>query len=182
MLQSRRTCPEPRMLHEGALGSSQLEQKNDLATQFMKDQDICKDDVMFVISNSGRNPVPVDVAREAKAKGDFVIGITSMEFSKSQPSSHKSGSHLFNSVDLVIDNYSTKGDAVLTYEKVDIPFGPTSTVVGVVIINAILAESVKIKADNNFDPPIFLSGNIDGADQHNEQLVEKYRERIAVLK
>lgn len=173
---------EPLMLHEGALRSSELERQNGLAQEFMKDQDIRKEDVMFVISTSGRNPVPVDVAQEAKAKGAFVIGITSMEYSQSQPSRHDSGKHLYNSVDLVIDNYSAKGDASLTYEKVSVPFGPTSTVVGAVILNAILAEAVKIMADKGFEPPIFLSGNIDGADEHNRRLVEKYQGRIGVLR
>ncbi|MEH7108964.1 SIS domain-containing protein [Bacillus sp. JJ1764] len=173
---------EPLMLHEGAIRSSQLERQNGLAAEFMSAQDIRKEDVMFVISTSGRNPVPVDVAQMAKVKGAFVIGITSLEYSKSQPSRHESGKHLFNSVDLVIDNYSTKGDAALSYEKVSVPFGPTSTVVGAVIINAIFAEAVKMMADNGFEPPIFLSGNIDGADQHNQQLIEKYRDRIPLLK
>jgi uncharacterized phosphosugar-binding protein len=126
--------------------------------------------------------VPVDVAQAAKEKGAFVVGITSLEYSQSQPSRHKSGKHLFNSVDLVIDNYSVKGDAILSYEKVSVPFAPTSTVVGTVILNAIFAEAIKIMADQGFEPPIFLSGNIDGSDSHNERLVEKYRGRIELLK
>lgn len=137
--------------------------------------------MVFVLSTSGRNPVPVDVALHAKEKGAFVIGITSLEYSQSQPSRHKSGKHLYNSVDLVIDNQSVKGDAALSYEKVAVPFGPTSTVVGAVILNAVLAEAIKIMADNDFEPPVFLSGNIDGADNHNNQLVEKYRRRIPLL-
>ncbi|HYK71619.1 MAG TPA: SIS domain-containing protein [Pseudoneobacillus sp.] len=172
---------EPLMLHEGALRSSQLERQNDYAEGFLKEQDFRPDDVVFVISTSGRNPVPVDVALAAKEKGAFVVGITSLEYSQSQPSRHKSGQHLFNSVDLVINNYSAKGDAALSYEKVSVPFGPTSTVVGAVILNAIFAEAIKIMANKNFEPPIFLSGNIDGADSHNEQLVEKYRGRIGLL-
>ncbi|WHY77347.1 SIS domain-containing protein [Neobacillus sp. WH10] len=172
---------EPLMLHEGALRSSQLERQNDYAEDFLTVQDIRPEDVVFVLSTSGRNPVPVDVALHAKEKGAFVIGITSLEYSQSQPSRHKSGKHLYNSVDLVIDNQSVKGDAALSYEKVAVPFGPTSTVVGAVILNAVLAEAIKIMADNDFEPPVFLSGNIDGADNHNNQLVEKYRRRIPLL-
>ncbi|MBI0579033.1 SIS domain-containing protein [Neobacillus cucumis] len=172
---------EPLMLHEGALRSSQLERQNDYALEFIKDQEILPEDVFFVLSTSGRNPVPVDVAQEAKKMGAFVIGLTSLEYSKSQPSKHKSGKHLFNSVDLVIDNHSTKGDAALTYEKVAVPFGSTSTVVGAVILNAIFAEAIKMMADNGFEPPVFLSGNIDGADDHNHRLVERYRGRIPLL-
>lgn len=172
---------EPLMLHEGALRSSQLERKNNYAEEFLKDQDFREGDVVFVLSTSGRNPVPVDVANEAKEKGAFVIGLTSLEYSKSQTSRHSSGKYLYNSVDLVINNHSVPGDAILTYEKVKEPFGPTSTVVGAAILNAILAEAIKLMADNGFEPPVFLSGNIDGADLHNNQLVEKYRERIALL-
>jgi uncharacterized phosphosugar-binding protein len=172
---------EPLMLHEGALRSSQLERLNDYAEGFLKEQDFRRDDVVIVLSTSGRNPVPVDVAVAAREKGAFVVGITSFEYSQSQPSRHNSGKHLYNSVDLAIDNHSVKGDAILSYEKVAVPFAPTSTVVGAVILNAIFAESIKIMADHGFEPPVFLSGNIDGADSHNERLVEKYRGRIPLL-
>ncbi|WP_223593893.1 SIS domain-containing protein [Neobacillus bataviensis] len=172
---------EPLMLHEGALRSSQLERQNDLAEGFLKEQDIRPEDVVFVLSTSGRNPVPVDVAQEASKQGAFVIGITSLEYSQSQPSRHKSGRHLYNSVDLVIDNHAPKGDAALSYEKVAVPFAPTSTVVGAVILNAIFAEAIKIMADNGHEPPIFLSGNIDGSDEHNNRLVEQYQSRIPLL-
>ncbi|CEG28740.1 SIS domain-containing protein [Bacillus sp. B-jedd] len=172
---------EPLMLHEGALRSSQLERQNDYVGEFLKEQEIKPHDVVFVLSTSGRNPVPVDVANFAKEKGAYVIGITSLEYSQSQPSRHKSGNHLYNSVDLVIDNHSVKGDAILSYEKVPVPFGPTSTVVGAVLLNAIFAESIKIMADNGFEPPVFLSGNIDGADQHNQEVIKKYQARIPLL-
>ncbi len=172
---------EPLMLHEGALRSSQLERQNDYVGEYLKDYEIKPNDVVFVLSTSGRNPVPVDVANEARSKGAFVIGITSLEYSQSQPSRHKSGKHLFNSVDLVIDNHSVKGDAILSYEKVKVPFGPTSTVVGAVILNAIFAEAIMIMADNGYEPPIFLSGNIDGADEHNDRIIKKYKERIPLL-
>lgn len=172
---------EPLMLHEGALRSSQLERQNDYVGPFLREYEIQPNDVVFVISTSGRNPVPVDVANEAKNKGAFVIGITSMEYSQSQPSRHKSGKHLYNSVDLAIDNHSVKGDAILSYEKVKVPFGPTSTVVGTMILNSIFAEAIKIMADNDFEPPVFLSGNIDGSDEHNERIIEQYKGRISLL-
>jgi uncharacterized phosphosugar-binding protein len=173
---------EPLMLHEGAVKSSELERKNYYADGFMKDQDIRNNDVVFVLSTSGRNPVPVDVALAAKQKGAFVIGITSMEYSQSQPSRHKSGKHLFDAVDLVINNYSVKGDAILSYDKVAVPFGPTSTIVGATILNAIFAGAIKIMADKGYSPPIFLSGNVDGADEHNQEMINLYRERIKLLK
>ncbi|WP_434399809.1 SIS domain-containing protein [Planococcus sp. 11815] len=172
---------EPLMLHEGAVQSSQLERKNDYAAGFLQEQDFRTGDVVFVISTSGRNPVPVDVALAAREKGAFVIGITSLEYSGGQSSRHKSGKYLFDSVDLVIDNHSVSGDAILSYEHVEVPFGPTSTVVGATMLNAIFAEAIKSMANSGFAPPIFLSGNIDGADAHNARLIEKYQERISLL-
>lgn len=172
---------EPLMLHEGAVTSSRLERQPDYAASFLAEQDFRPGDVLIILSTSGRNPVPVDVAMHAREKDVFSIGLTSLDYSRSQPSRHSSGNHLYNAVDLVIDNHSVAGDAVLAYDKVKVPFGPTSTVVGATILNAIFAEAIKQMADQGFDPPVFLSGNIDGADDHNQRLVEKYRERIPLL-
>ncbi|ANU26371.1 SIS domain-containing protein [Planococcus versutus] len=172
---------EPLMLHEGAVQSSLLERQNDYATEFLKDQEFQANDVVFVVSTSGRNPVPVDVALAAREKGAFVIGITSPTYADSQTSRHRTGQYLFNAVDLVIDNHSVIGDAVLAYEGVDVRFGPTSTVVGTTILNGIFAEAIKEMADAHFAPPIFLSGNIDGADEHNKKLIDTYSERISLL-
>ncbi|OWR32636.1 hypothetical protein CDO73_03275 [Saccharibacillus sp. O23] len=173
---------EPLMLHEGALRSSELERENGLAETFMRDQDIRPGEVAFVLSTSGRNPVPVDAARIAREKGAFAIGITSLEYSNSQPSRHSSGSHLFDAVDLVLDNYSAVGDAVLRHPEIPVPFTPTSTVIGAAMLNAIFARSAVIMAERGFEPPVFLSGNIDGADRRNLELVERYRERIPLLR
>lgn len=169
---------EPLMLHEGAVRSSQFERKNDYAGSFMEEQDIREGDVIFVISTSGRNPVPVDVAHIAKGKGAFVVGITSIEYSSSQPSRHTGGEHLYDVVDLVINNHAPVGDALLTHEKVKVSFSPSSTVIGSTILNAIFAEAITLMAEKDFEPPVFLSGNIEGSDEHNQQLIEKYSERI----
>ncbi|MGK7379679.1 SIS domain-containing protein [Planococcus sp. 1R117A] len=172
---------EPLMLHEGAVRSSRLERSSDYAEDLLEQQDFRPEDVVFVMSTSGRNPVPIDFALAARDKGAFVIGLTSLEYANSQPSRHQSGKHLHDAVNLAIDNHSVTGDAVLKAENVKVPFGPTSTVVGSVILNAIFAEAIQQMADNHFEPPVFLSGNIDGTDDHNNRLIEKYRERIAVL-
>jgi uncharacterized phosphosugar-binding protein len=172
---------EPLMLHEGASRSSEIERKNDYAETFMKDQDIQPRDLCIVLSTSGRNPVPVDVTLIAKEKGVEVIGVTSYEYSSSSSSRHTSGKHLYDVVDLVIDNHSVKGDAILTHPDVTVPFTPTSTVLGATILNSIFSEAIVIMAEANFEPPIFLSGNLEGTDEHNQQLIERYKDRIPFL-
>lgn len=172
---------EPLMLHEGAVKSSQLERQNDYASTFMENQEIQSHDLVIVISTSGINPVPIDVAILAKEKGAFVVGICSFDYPKDQPSRHKNGKHLAEVVDLAINNFAVKGDAILSYEPVAVSFSPTSTVIGAAMLNAIMAEAIKKMVDDGFEPPIFLSGNITGADEHNKKLIQKYRERIELL-
>lgn len=171
---------EPLMLHQGARESSALERKSGYARGFMELQDIRKGDVMIVISTSGRNPVPVEAAHIAKEKGAFLVGITSVRYSKSQPSRDPSGDHLYDAVDLVIDNHAPIGDALLHHPDVGVNYAPSSTAIGTTIINSIFAEAITLMAEKGIEPPIFLSGNIDGADEHNQKLIEKYGQRIGL--
>lgn len=173
---------EPLMLHEGALRSSEYERKNSYADTFMNEIDIRSEDVLIVSSTSGRNPVPVDAALYAKKKGAYVIGITSFAYSGSQTSRHKDGYKLTDVVDTAIDNYSEPGDAALQHASVDVPFGPTSTLIGVAIMQSLFAETIKSLADKGSNPPVLQSGNIDGADERNRHLVELYKERIPLLR
>ena len=96
------------------------------------------------------------------------------------PSRHSGGKHLADAVDLVIDNFSVKGDAVLSHPGLQVPFTPSSTVIGALILNSLFAESIEIMIEKALTP-VFLSGNIDGSDEHNRALVEAYKGRIALL-
>ncbi|MFZ4451391.1 SIS domain-containing protein [Salibacterium aidingense] len=173
---------ESLMLHQGARQSSLNERKENYIFEFLEQVSFQSEDSLIVISTSGRNPVPIDVARYGKAKEMFVMGITSIEYSKSQPSRHESGDRLFDSVDLVLDNLSKKGDALLTHPRVPEPYAASSTVIGAVLIQSLFAGIIEKLADKGETPPVFLSGNVDGADEHNRRLIEKYKQRISLLK
>ncbi|WP_057915032.1 SIS domain-containing protein [Peribacillus muralis] len=170
---------EDLMLYKGASRSSQLERQNDLSAKFMQDEDIRPGDVCIVISSSGINPVPIDVALIAKEKGAFVIGLASPEYANSCPSRHKQKLYLHDVVDLVIDNHVSKGDTLL--KSNNITFGSGSTVTGAVILNIIFTKVIQAIIDSGVTPPVFLSGNIEGADEHNQQLIAKYKTRIPQL-
>lgn len=166
------------MLHEGAAKSSDLEKFEGYGTIIAKYQDIREGDIVIVISNSGRNPVPIEMAICAKEKGAKIIVLTSMAYTNSQPSRHSSGKHLYEFGDIVINNHIAPGDAVLKVDGIPESFAPASTVIGATILNAIFASAVEIMHENGYEPPIFISGNIDGADEHNERLIERYKDRI----
>ncbi|GAA3318456.1 hypothetical protein GCM10020331_021320 [Ectobacillus funiculus] len=151
------------MLHKGAARSSQLERQNDFAQSFMENQDIRKDDIFIVISTSGINPVPIDAAKKSlREKGAFVIALTSLEYSQSRPSRHKSGQHLYDVADLVIDNHAPKGDALITHAALPMKFGSGSTIIGATILNSIFVKAIQIMADQGFEPPIFLAEILKG--------------------
>lgn len=172
---------EDLMLHKGAFRSSQLEKRNDMAEQFMNHVNIQPKDVVIVVSTSGRNPVPIDVAEIAKKQGAFVIAISSPAYANSQSSRHRNGKYLFQSVDLSIDNHIEIGDTLMKREIPEVSFGSGSTVIGMTIINGIMAEAVEMMIKKDFHPPIFKSGNIDGAEEHNRKLINQYKGRIRML-
>ena len=162
------------ILHNGALRSSRLERMTGYAETFIESCDIRPREVVFVISTSGRNGAPIDVALLAKEKGAEVVGITSLEYSMSQPSRHPSVKRLFEVCDIYIDNCCPKGDALLTLEGFPMPFSPGSTIAGAYIIQTILSTAIKIMVDKGITPPVFLSGNLEGGDEHNKKLIEMY--------
>ncbi|MFP3844070.1 SIS domain-containing protein [Priestia filamentosa] len=170
---------EELMLHKGASRSSQLERQNQYAHTFMKEQDIRSGDICIVVSTSGVNPVPIDVALLAKEKGAYVIGLTSPIYAKSRPSRHESGHYLHDVVDVVLDNHIPKGDVLLN--KNNIKFGSGSTIIGAIILNTLFSEVIEIMLQAGLTPPIFQSGNMEGADNHNKHLIAQYKERIPFL-
>ncbi|MCE7794098.1 SIS domain-containing protein [Salipaludibacillus sp. CUR1] len=169
------------MLHRGAVRSSMFERSNDYAAEFVKELEIGKQDLVIVSSTSGRNAVPVETAIYAKKHGACVAALTSITYSSSQESRHQSGKRLYEVADITIDNLSVKGDAVLSHPGVDVPFAPTSTVTGACIINSIIAETIGILGERGVKAPVFLSGNLDGADEHNAKLIKQYKDRIPML-
>jgi uncharacterized phosphosugar-binding protein len=147
----------------------------------LSQQDLRAGEVMVVISTSGRNPVPVDVALEARRRGLKVVALTSVAYSRAAKSRHSSGKVLCDVADVVIDTCGVPGDAVLGLPGVAVKFSPVSTVIGAAVLNAVMARVVELLVERGVEPPIFLSGNLDGADARNMALVEKYRARAGRL-
>lgn len=162
----------------GMVKSMHLERLQGYGKIIVDQSQLLENDVLIVISVSGRNAVPIEVAMEAKKRGLTVIAITSMDYSKKIPSRHPSGKHLCDVADVVIDNCVPVGDAVLDIEGAPQKVAATSTVVGAAIINAIVAQVTENLSLKGVEPPVFLSGNIDGADEYNKKLIEKYKDRI----
>jgi len=136
-------------------------------------------ETIFVISNSGRNPEPIEVALRVKEMGLHVIVVTSLAHSKSISSRHSSGKKLYELGEVVLDTGTPPGDACMTFKGLPVKAGALSTVLGAAIMNAVMVEAIQYILDKEESPPVLMSANLDGADEHNARVIARYEGRIS---
>lgn len=162
------------LTNDGALRGSAMEKLSGLAEVIWNDQNISQNDVVMVISNSGRNALPIEFAQIAKSKGHSVIAITSVEQSSKYPSRHNSGLKLMDIADIVIDNQVPPGDGLCNVNgKVT---GAFSSIAGMMIMNMLVVESQKEALKQGVTPLIFSSQNVDGFD--NDYVYQHFGPRL----
>ena len=171
---------EALMLHVGAARSSRIERLPGYAATLL-DNGIApgEKDTFFIFSNSGRNAVPLEMALEVKKRGAKVICITNLAQSSQAVSRHSFGLRLFEISDIVIDNCGAVGDAAISLGEYRC--GPTSTVIGAAILQAIVCGVVDRLQQQGGTPEVFCSSNMDGGDAVNEQWIRQYRKEIPML-
>lgn len=135
--------------------------------------------VIVVISNSGINPVPVETAMICKEAGLTVVAITNLAHSQAVPARHSSGKKLYEVANIVIDTHGQRGDTALTLPNSALQTGPTSTLIGVAIMDAITAQAAALLLEQGVEPPVLVSANVPEGDAHNAQLKAKYMSRLA---
>jgi uncharacterized phosphosugar-binding protein len=163
----------PTMVHEGAVAGTVYERMEGIVRPIFDRYTIGPGDVLVVSSNSGVNAAPIEAARVGREKGAKVIAITSVAYSTAAA---RGRTRLADLADVVLDNNSPPGDAVVEVQGSELKVGPVSTAIGVAIMNAILAD-VADQLSSDGDAPIYLSANMDGATEINRKLVERFRKR-----
>ncbi|MER6983840.1 SIS domain-containing protein, partial [Streptomyces carpinensis] len=159
------------------LGSA-LERVDGLAAAVLDSSPIRSGDALVIVSLSGRNALPVEMAVNARALGVKVIGVTSVAYATETTSRHVSGTYLKDHCDLVLDSKIAVGDAELTLDTVPAPFAPASTVVTTALLQAVMATTAGVLADRGIEPPLLRSGNVDGGHEWNGLVFEQYADRI----
>jgi uncharacterized phosphosugar-binding protein len=127
-------------------------------------------DVIILVSTSGRNAFPVEMALAARQAGLKVIGVTSLAYSNSVSSRHSSGKKMFDFCDILLDNLTAPGDAVLEDERLPQKVGPTSGWMGCLILQALMAETAGCLAKKGVVPPVYFALNLDGSREYVEYI------------
>jgi len=134
-------------------------------------------DVFVIASNSGINGCVVEMARLVKEHGHPLIAVTSLQHTARATPRHPSGRRLSDVADVVLDNGAPFGDALLP-----LPSGGSvcavSTITAALLAQMVTAETVRLLIEDGITPPVYLSANVPGGDEHNKALEARYAGRI----
>ena len=158
--------------------TSALERVPGIGKIILEKNHVSEGDLLILHSVSGRNSVPVEMALEARAAGVRTVCITNLAYSNAVTSRHPSGKRLFEVCDIVIDDKGEVGDAAVSIDGLPEKTGPTSTAVGTALINAVIIDAINKMIEDGIVPPVLMSANLDGGDEHNARIFEEYKDNI----
>lgn len=163
----------------GANGQRQamfLENVPGFAARILRNFDLKEGDSALVISSSGCNLVPVEMAGEFQARGIRVVALISQQHSDASTSRHPEGKKLQDFADLVLDTGAPAGDAMVRIAGLDTPVAPGSTVGGCMIVNALKAEVAERLTRAGQPPKVLTAGAVVGAQRATELFEAAYDE------
>ena len=166
----------------GSLNPSMVERTEGYATVVLDSFDVRPGEVVVIVSNSGINPVPIELAIGAKARGASTVAVTSAERYGAAASRHSTGKKLVDVVDLVVDSRVPVGDGILEFEGLPAAVGASSTVLGAALMNAIVAQVAETMLEGGHQPPVIVSMNVPNGDALNRELHAKYAPRLQLLR
>ena len=158
--------------------TSAMERLEGYPTVILNNSDVKKGDMLLLHSVSGRNTAAIEMAIKASEMGVSTTAITNMEYSTQVTSRHSSGKKLYEVCDVVIDNCGDFEDSSMLLPGMKQKIAPTSSVVGCAIVNMLEIRTVEYLLEMGVEPPVFHSANVDGGDEFNRTLFEKYKDQI----
>ena len=173
----------------GANGQRQamfLENVPGLAERILRNFDLSTRDTALIISSSGCNIVPIEMAENFQQKGIRVVALLTKEHAAGGSSNRKDGKKLSDFADIILDTGAPLGDAMIKIPNLETPVSPGSTIGGVLIINTIKAEVARLLTAAGQPPKVLSSAAIVGKekavrlfesayDEHAHRLAGLYR-------
>ena len=177
----------------GANGQRQamfLENVPGLANRILRNYDLSNQDSALVISSSGCNVVPIEMAELFQQRGVKVVALITKQHAEQSTSKRADGKKLSDFADLILDTGAPVGDAMVTVPGLDTPVAPGSTVGGVVLVNCIKAEVARLLTEAGHPPRVLSAANVVGTekavslfesayDEHAHRLAKLY-ERVGI--
>ncbi|MEV4225105.1 SIS domain-containing protein [Nonomuraea sp. NPDC049725] len=180
LVPSNRLTPRDLVLYGGeppSVLTPELERDPAIAHRIYELAPVEPQDVFVLVSSSGVNGAVVELATLVKERGHPLIAITSVSHSVRMTSRHPSGRKLLDLADIVLDNGSPYGDAIL-----ELPgggsYGAVSTITSALLAQMVVTEAVERLVALGQTPPVYLSVNVAGGDEHNKALESRYAGRI----
>jgi uncharacterized phosphosugar-binding protein len=170
---------DPALSPAAGLEMAEVERAEGRAASILEGEDLRPGEVVLVISNSGVNAVPVEVALGCRERGLLVVALTNLEQAKATAPRHPSGLRLYELADAVIDNRCPPGDAAITLASGD-RVGPLTTVVGAAVVAVLCGRVAELLLEQGHRPPLLTSQNLDGhpAVQDNAEVMRPYLDRV----
>src|SRR3954463_2130797 len=120
--------------HNGVVGANGqrqamfLENVSGLAERILRNYELSAADSALVVSSSGCNRVPIEMAEGFKKVGMKVVVLVSKRHSEASESRDPRGKKLQDFADVVLDTGAPPGDAMVKVEGLETPVSPGSTV------------------------------------------------------
>ncbi len=171
----------------GANGQRQamfLENVPGLAERILRNFGLDPRDTALIISSSGSNIVPIEMALGFRKAGIRTIGLVTLEHARATKSNHPDGLRLHEVCDLVLNTGAPPGDAMVWIESLPTPVAPGSTVGGCLVVNCLKAEIAQRLTQAGQPPKVLTSAVHVGAQRSAELFEAAYDEhahRLAQL-
>jgi len=168
----------------GANGQRQamfLENVSGLAERILRNFDLASADSALVVSSSGCNLVPIEMAEGFQQRGVKVVAIISRQHSEASRSQHADGRKLQDFADLVLDTGAPVGDAMVKIDGLETPVAPGSTVGGCLLVNSIKAEVAARLTLAGHPPKVLTAGALVGREKATELFEAAYDEHARRL-
>lgn len=176
---------EGTLLSNGALRSMAIERTPGYGRVVIADRRLGPDDLLILVNAYGINAALIDAALEARARGVFLIGVSSRAHAANtapdHPARHPTKQNLHDLVDIAIDCKVPIGDALVRIEGVGEPLAAVSTFANAFALNCLVIRTVARLAAMGVEPPIWRSGNAPGGDAANARFVDRFRGRVRAL-
>ncbi len=176
---------EGTLLSNGALRSMAIERTPGYGKVVIADRGLSEGDVLILVNAYGINAALIDAAIEARARGCFLIGVSSREHASNtaaeHPARHPTKENLHDLVDIAIDTKVPIGDALVRLPGMGEPIGASSTFANAIALNCLVLRTVAKLLSRGIEPPVWRSGNAPGGDEANARFLGAFRGRVRAL-